>query len=94
MTAFNRPNSLIWFKGFPHSSVGKEFACNAGDRDSIPGSGKSPGEGNGIHCSILAWKIPWTENPSSQNQKVEWWLSGAKENGGKIAQGYKLSIIR
>ena len=50
-------------RGFPHSSVGKEFACNAGDRDSIPGSGKSPGEGNGIHCSILAWKIPWTEEP-------------------------------
>ena len=47
-----------------------------------------------ICSSILIWRIPWTENPSSQNQKVEWWLSGAKENGGKIAQGYKLSIIR
>ena len=28
-------------------SVGKESACNAGDLDSIPGSGRSPGEGNG-----------------------------------------------
>ena len=27
--------------------VGKESACNAGDLDSIPGSGRSPGEGNG-----------------------------------------------
>ena len=26
---------------------GKESACNAGDTDSIPGSGRSPGEGNG-----------------------------------------------
>ena len=33
--------------GFPHSSVGKESACNAGDLGSIPGSGKSPGEGIG-----------------------------------------------
>ena len=33
--------------GFPHSSIGKESACSAGDPGSIPGSGKSPGEGNG-----------------------------------------------
>ena len=34
-------------KGFPYSSVGRESACNAGDLGSIPGSGRSPGEGNG-----------------------------------------------
>ena len=33
--------------GFPHSSVGKESACNAGDPSSIPGSGRSSGEGIG-----------------------------------------------
>ena len=33
--------------GFPHSSVGKESACNAEDPSSILGSGRSPGEGNG-----------------------------------------------
>ena len=32
---------------FPHSSVSKESACNAEAPDSIPGSGRSPGEGNG-----------------------------------------------
>ena len=32
---------------FPGSSAGKESACNAGDMDSIPGLGRSPGEGNG-----------------------------------------------
>ena len=32
---------------FPHSSVGKESACNVGDPGSIPGSGRSPGEGKG-----------------------------------------------
>ena len=36
---------VIW--GFPDSSVGKESACNAGELGSIPGLGRSPGEGNG-----------------------------------------------
>ena len=35
-------------KGFPDGSVGKKFACNAGDtRDEIPEWGRSPGEGRG-----------------------------------------------
>ena len=33
--------------GFPGGSDGKESACNAGYLGSIPGLGKSPGEGNG-----------------------------------------------
>ena len=33
--------------GFPGRSDGKEAACNAGDLGSTPGSGRSPGEGNG-----------------------------------------------
>ena len=32
-------------RGFPGRSVNKESACNAGDPDLIPGSGRSPGEG-------------------------------------------------
>ena len=39
----------------------KESACNVGDTRSIPGSGRSPGEGNATHLSILAWEIPRTE---------------------------------
>ena len=35
------------FLGFPCGSAGKESACNAGDPSLIPGSGRSPGEGNG-----------------------------------------------
>ena len=38
---------LLYSMGFPYSSVGKEFACNAGDPGSIPGSGRSTGEGIG-----------------------------------------------
>ena len=33
--------------GFPGGSGGKESACNVGDLGSIPGLGKTPGEGNG-----------------------------------------------
>ena len=41
--------------GFPHSSFGKVPACKAGDLGLIPGSGRSPGEGNGhpLHYSGL-----------------------------------------
>ena len=35
------------FMDFPDSLVGKEFTCNMGDLGSIPGLGKSPGEGKG-----------------------------------------------
>ena len=34
-------------EGFPCGSTGKESACNAGDLGSIPGLGRSPGEGKG-----------------------------------------------
>ena len=44
-------------------SDGKEAVCNAGDAGLIPGSGRSPGEGMATHSSILAWRIPWTEEP-------------------------------
>ena len=33
-------------EGFPHSSVGRESACNSEDQGSIPGSGRFSGEGN------------------------------------------------
>ena len=89
--------------GFPDSSVGKESTCNAGGSGSIPGSGRSSGEGidyplqyswaslvaqlvkksptmwetwiqplgwedslekeMATCSSILAWEIPWTEEP-------------------------------
>ena len=39
-------NSKIYM-GFPSDSSGKESACNVGDLGSIPGLGRSPGEGNG-----------------------------------------------
>ena len=50
-------------RGLPFGSAGKETVCNAGDLGSIPGLGRSPGEGKGYPLSILAWRIPWTGEP-------------------------------
>ena len=38
---------MCLLKDFPGGSAGKESACNAGDLGSIPGLGRSPGEGKG-----------------------------------------------
>ena len=46
---------------FPHSSVGKESACNAGDPALIPRLGRFPGEGNGNPLQYF-----WPENPHRQ----------------------------
>ena len=51
--------------GFPGGSDGKESACNVGDLSSMLGLGRSPGEGNDYHSSILARRIPWLEEPVS-----------------------------
>ena len=59
----------ITIQGSPHSSIGEESACNVGDPSSIPGLGRSPGWEDPLkkematHSSILAWRIPWTEEP-------------------------------
>ena len=47
----------------PGGSDGKMSAYNAGDLGLIPGLGRSLGEGNATHSRILAWRIPWTEEP-------------------------------
>jgi len=126
---------------FSDSSVGKEFTCKAGDSGSIPGLGRSPGEGMGyalqyscledpmdysschhkdgwtwlsgsvvenlpavqktwvpslggedpleqgmaIHSTLLAWSIPWTEEPFGlqqcmESQKSQTWVTDWKWN--------------
>ena len=52
---------------FPGGAGGKEDACqcrlDVRLASSIPGSGRSWEKGMAIHSSILAWRIPWTEEP-------------------------------
>ena len=53
----------MYILGFPGGSDGKESTCNAGDLGSIPGLGRSAGEGNIyiLQCSYL--ENSWTEEP-------------------------------
>ena len=51
------------------AQLAKNPPANAGDKrdlGSIPELGRSPGEGNGNPLSILAWEIPWTEEPGGR----------------------------
>ena len=68
----------------------KNLPANAGDtRDmgSIPGSGRCPGVGNGNPSSILAWEIPWTEEPG----RPQPW--GRKSIGHDLATKHKQKQI-
>ena len=49
--------------GFPGGSDDKESACNAGDMVFIPGQEDPLKNGMTTHFNILAWRIPWTEEP-------------------------------
>ena len=44
--------------GFPDGSCGEESACNVGDLGSIPGLGRSPGEGNGTRLQYSCLENP------------------------------------
>ena len=53
--------------GLPSGARGEESACQRKRCKRwglIPGSGRSSGEGMATHSSILAWRIPWMEEPS------------------------------
>ena len=54
---------LRYMNGFPGGSDGKASTCNARDLGSIPGWEDSLEKEMATHSSILAWKIPWTEEP-------------------------------
>ena len=59
--------------GFTGGLVVKNLSANAEDVGPIPGSGRSPGEGNGNPLPIFAWKIPRTDcNP--------WWTTVHRHN--------------
>ena len=74
--AISNENTESW--GFPVGSDSKESACNAGDLGSVPGLGRSPGEGNGNPLQFLAWRCPWTKEPGglqsmgSQRVRQDW----------------------
>ena len=64
-------NCYCYYWDFPGGSEVKAAACSAGDPDSIPGSGRSPGKGNGnpLQYSCL-------ENPMEEGA---WYTPGARK---------------
>ena len=65
-----------FLEGFPGGSDGKESACKAGDLGLIPGSGRSPEEGNGYLLQYSCLENPmdgrvWQAIHSMGSQRVE-----------------------
>ena len=98
--------------GFPNSSVGKESACNAGDLGSIPGSGRSPGEGIGypLQYSLaylvaqlvknllarqetwvrsLGWEDPLEKEMTTRSSILAWRIPWTEESGGLQSLGFQ-----
>ena len=80
-----------FFGGFPDNSVGKKFACNAGDLSSIPGLGRSPGKGKGYplqHSGLEFHGLysPWRHKESDTTEQLSLSL-------GKEERIYPLELI-
>ena len=80
VNSFHSENMVpsINMQGFPDSSVGKESACNAGDPGSIPGWGRSSGEGIGcpLQYSWASLVAQLVKNPPAMQEtwveKIPW----------------------
>ena len=74
-------------KDFPSGSVIKNPPANAGDTGSIPGSGRSPGEGTSNPLQYSCWEIPWTEE-TGRLQSMGWhdWVTQQQEHN-KVGGG-------
>ena len=67
---YGRPSQ---FRGFPCDSAGEESTCNAGDLGSLPGSGRSPGEGKGypLQYSALQNSMDYTVHGAAESDVTE-----------------------
>ena len=83
--------NCLYKKSFPGGSDGKESACNAEDLGLSPGSGRSPGEGNGfpLQCSFLENAMDrgaWWATVLGVTKRLDWvtntFTSCYLDNGG------------
>ena len=90
--------------GFPGGLDGKKSACNAGDLGSIPGSGRSPGEGvgNPPQYSCLenphGWRSlvgysPWGCKESDTTERLHFTLLHFKETRGYLEDHQSKPVI-
>ena len=98
-------NIYFWLHrvlGFPDSSVGKESSCNAGDLGSIPGLGRSPGEGKGyplhycglensMDCIVHGVAKSWIQLLGSQLQQEELLFLQLRDTPASLGLWYRLS---
>ena len=70
---FKKSNQTYYYVGIPDSSVGKESTCNAGDSSSIPGSGRSAGEGIG-YPHQYSWSSLVAQLVKNQPAMWETWV--------------------
>ena len=77
---------IISFWGFPGGSDGKESACKAGDPGLIPGSGRSPGKGNGSPLQYFCLGNP-TDSGAWRAIDQGSYCSRTKENMSEIKVG-------
>ena len=75
--------------GFPDNPVGKESACNAGDPGSIPGSGRSAGEGIGYPLIFLGFPCGSAGKESTCNVGYLGSIPGLGRSPGE-GKGYPL----
>ena len=95
---FKEQACILSKTSFPSGSVGKESACDAGDPSSIPGVGRSPGEGNGnpfqYSClgnpmdggawwSSLGWEDPLEKEMVTHSSIPAWEIPWTEEPGGQ-----------
>ena len=72
------------------SPVGKESTRNAGDLGSIPGLGNPLEEGMATHSSMLAWRIPWTEEPGGGGKGYSPWGRKGSDRTEQLSLSCKL----
>ena len=103
VTKVGKNNMHMPFKewGFPRGSAVKNplaSARNAGDMSLIPGFWRSLEEGMVTHSSILAWRIPWTEEhgglQSMASQRVgHHWSDWALSKNRNIPFAFKMNVL-
>ena len=74
--------------GFPDSSVSNESSFSAGDQGPVPDQEDSLEKETATHSSILAWRIPWTEEPGRLQSM------GSQRVGQDWATFTSLSLVR
>ena len=81
--------------GFPGSLAGKESACNAGDKSSIPGSGRSPREGIGypLQYSWASLVPQLVKNLSEMQETWVWSLSWEDRQEGSMATHFSILAL-